>query len=195
MVWSPCFPRNSQEFSLPPQFQSINSSALNLLYDPTLTSVHDYWKNQSFDHTYICWQTDVPAFNMLSRFAIAFCPRSMRVCVCVFFLNFMLQSPSTVILESKRIKICHCFHSSPFICHEVMGPDAMILVFWMISFKPAFSLSYFTFIKSTFSSSLLSAIRVVLSTFLKLLAFLLEILIPSCDHPTLYFAWCTLHRS
>ena len=52
---------------------------------------------------------------------------------------------------------------SPSICHEVMGPDAMILVFWMLSFKPTFSLSSFTFIKRLFSSSSLSAIRVVSS--------------------------------
>ena len=51
-------------------------------------------------------------------------------------------------------------------CHEVMGPDAMILVFWMLSFKPIFSLSSFTFIKMFFSSSLLSAIRVVSSAYL-----------------------------
>ena len=44
----------------------------------------------------------------------------------------------------------------PSICHEAMGPDAMILVFWMLSFKPTFSLSSFTFIKGLFSSSLLS---------------------------------------
>ena len=59
-----------------------------------------------------------------------------------------------------------------------MGPDAMILVFWMLSFKPAFSLS-FTFIKKLFSSSLLSAIRVVSSAYLRLLLFLLAILIPA----------------
>jgi len=45
LVWSPCSPRNSQESSLAPQFESINSSALSLLYGPILTSVHDYWKN------------------------------------------------------------------------------------------------------------------------------------------------------
>ena len=50
---------------------------------------------------------------------------------------------------------------SPSICHEVMGPDAMILVFGMLSFKPGFSLSFFTFIKRLFSSNLLSAIRMV----------------------------------
>ena len=59
-----------------------------------------------------------------------------------------------------------------------MGPDAMIFVFWMFSFKPAFSLSSLTFIKRLFSSSL-SAIRVVSSAFLRLLLFLLAILIPA----------------
>ena len=63
---------------------------------------------------------------------------------------------------------------SPFICHEVMGSDAMILVFWMLSFKPTFSLSSFTFIKRLFSSSSLSAIRVVSSAYLRLLIFLPE---------------------
>ena len=68
---------------------------------------------------------------------------------------------------------------SPSICHEVMGPDAMI-VFWMLSFKPTFSLFSFTFIKRLFSYSLLSAIRVVLSAYLRLLTFLPAILIPAC---------------
>ena len=47
LVWSPCSPRDSQKSSPAPQFKSINSSALSLLYGPTLTSVHDYWKNHS----------------------------------------------------------------------------------------------------------------------------------------------------
>ena len=50
---------------------------------------------------------------------------------------------------------------SPSICHGMMGPDAMIFVFWMLSFKPVFSLSSFIFIKRLYSSSSLSAIRVV----------------------------------
>ena len=61
-----------------------------------------------------------------------------------------------------------------------MGPDAMILVFWMLSFKPTFPLSSFTFIKRLFNSSLLSAIKVVSSAYLRLLIFLLAILIPAC---------------
>ena len=61
-----------------------------------------------------------------------------------------------------------------------MGPDAMILVFWMLSFKPVTSLSSFTFIKRLFSSSSLSAIRLVSSAYLRLLIFLLPVLIPAC---------------
>ena len=58
-------------------------------------------------------------------------------------------------------KVCHSFHCFTIFCHEVVGLDAMILVFWMLSFKPASSLSSFTSIKRLFSSSLLSSIRVV----------------------------------
>ena len=90
-------------------------------------------------------------FNMLPSLVIAFLPRRKRL------LILWLQSPSTVILESKRIKSATV---SPSISHEVMGPDAMILVLWMLNFKPPFSLSSFTFIKRLFSSSSLSAIRV-----------------------------------
>ena len=80
---------------------------------------------------------------------------------------------------AQENKICHCFYCFP-IWHEVMGLDAMILVFWMLSFKPTFSLSSFTFINMLFSSSSLSAIRVVSSAYLRLLIFLPAILIPAC---------------
>ena len=62
LVWSPCSPRDSQEFSPAPQFKSTNSSALSLLYGPNLISIHDHWKNHSFDYTDLCWQSDVSAF-------------------------------------------------------------------------------------------------------------------------------------
>ena len=68
-----------------------------------------------------------------------------------------------------------------------MGPDAMILVFWMLSFKPIFSLSSFTFIKRLLSSSSLSAIRMVSYAYLRLLVFLLAILIPACASSSLAF--------
>ena len=113
-------------------------------------------------------------FNMLSRLVITFLPRSKRL-----FISW-LQSPSAVILEPKKIKSDPVSTVSQSICHEVMGPDAMILVFWMLSFQPTFSLSSCTFIKRLFSSSSLSAIRVVSSVYLKLLIFLPAIWIPAC---------------
>ena len=127
-------------------------------------------------------------FNMLSRLVITFLSRGKRL------LISWLQSPSAVILEPPKIKSVTVFTVSPSICHEVMGPDVMILVFWMLSFKPTFSLSFFTFIKGLFSSCLLSAVRVVSSAYLRLLIFLLAILIPTCAsscftwfHPNFYF--------
>ena len=110
-------------------------------------------------------------FNMLSRLVITFLPRSKHL------LISWLQSPSAEIMEPPKIKSATVSTVSPSICHEVMGPDAVILVFWMLSFKPAFSLSSFTFIKRLFSSSL-SALKVVSSAYLRLLIFLLAILIP-----------------
>ena len=68
-----------------------------------------------------------------------------------------------------------------------MGLDAVILVFWMLSFKPAFSLSSFNFIKRFFSSSSLSAIRVVSFAYLRLLIFLPATLIPACLSSSLVF--------
>ena len=62
LVGSPCSPRDSQESSPTPQFKSISSLALSLLYGPTLTFIHDYCKNHSFDYMNLCWQTDVSAF-------------------------------------------------------------------------------------------------------------------------------------
>ena len=112
--------------------------------------------------------------NMLSRLIITFLPRSKHL------LISWLQLPSAVILVPPKIKSDTVSTVSPSISHEVMGPDAMILVFWMLSFKPTFPVSSFTFIKRLFSSSSLSAIRVVSSAYLKLLIFLLAILIPAC---------------
>ena len=114
---------------------------------------------------------------MLSRLVIAFLPRSKRL-----LLSWLhSHSPSAAILEPKKIKVCHCFHYFPIYLHEVIGSDTMIFVFWMLSFKPAFSLSSFTFIKRLFRSYSLSAIRVVSSAYLRLLIFLLAILIPACE--------------
>ena len=80
---------------------------------------------------------------------------------------------------AQKNKVWHCFHCFPVYSLEVMGPDAMIFLFWMLSFKPTFSLSTFTLIKRLVSSSSLSAIRVVSSAYLRLLIFLPAILIPA----------------
>ena len=82
-------------------------------------------------------------------------------------------------MDPPKIKSLTVSIVSPSLCHEVMGPDAMILVFWMLTFNPTFSLSSFTFIKRLFSSFSLSAIRVVSSAYLRLLVFLLAILFPA----------------
>ena len=104
--------------------------------------------------TFVCKVMSL-LFNMLSRLVITFLPRSKRL------LISWLQSPSAVTLESKKIKSDTLSIVPSSTCCEMMGPDAMILAFWMLSFKPAFSLSSFTFSKRLFSSSLLSPVRVM----------------------------------
>ena len=90
-------------------------------------------------------------FNVLSRFVIAFLPRSK--CLLISWL----QPPSAVILKPKKIKSVTVSIVPPSLCHEVTRPNAMIFAFWILSFKPAFSLTYFNFIQRLFSSSSLSA--------------------------------------
>ena len=122
----------------------------------------------------LCWQSNVSLLNMLSRLAITFLPRSKRL------LISWLQSPSAVMLEPRKIKSDTVSTVSPSISHEVMGPDAMIFVFWTLSFQPTFSLSTFNFIKRLFSSSSLSAVRVVSSAYLRWLVFFPAVLVPAC---------------
>ena len=97
LVWS-CSPRDSQESSQTPHFKSINSLALNLLYSPTLTSVHDYWENHSFHYMDLCQQSDVSAFYYSVQVCQSFLQRSK--CLLISWL----QSTSAVILEPKKIK-------------------------------------------------------------------------------------------
>ena len=120
-------------------------------------------------------------FNILSKFVLAFLPRSK------YLLISWLQSFSREILEPKKIKSVTASTFSPSICHEVMGPEAMIFVFWILSFRPAFSLSSFILIKKFSNYSLLSAVRVVSSAYLRLFLFLSAILIPVCDSSSLAF--------
>ena len=106
-------------------------------------------------------------------FVITFLSRSKHL------LILWSQSPFAVILVPKKIKSLAVSIVSPSLCHEVMGLDAVILVFWMLCFKSTFSLSSFTFIKRLFSFSSLSAIRVVSSAYLRLLISFPAIWIPA----------------
>ena len=94
--------------------------------DPTATSIQDYWKNHSFDFVSKVMSL---LFNVVSMLVIAFLLKSKHL------LISCLQSPSAVILEPPKIKCLTISIVSPCICHEVMGPDAMILVFWMLTSK------------------------------------------------------------
>ena len=117
---------------------------------------------------------------MLSRLVIAFLPRSKRL------LISWLQSPPAVILEPKKI-VSHSFHCFPIYLQWSDGTGCHDLHFWMLSFKPTFPLSFFTFIKKLFSSSSVCAIWCHLHISLMLLMFLPAILIPACASSSLAF--------
>ena len=128
-------------------------------------------------------------FNMLSRLVITFLLRSKHL------LISWLESTSAVILEPKNIKSDTVSTVSPIICYEMMGPVAMIVVYWMLSFKPNFSLSSFIFIKRLFSSSSLSTIRVVSCVSWHYWYFSRQSWFQCVLHPVQHFSWCTLHIS
>ena len=127
-------------------------------------------------------------FNMLSKSVITFVPRSK--CLLISWL----QSPSEVILEPKKIKSVTVSIVFLSIYHEVMGPNAMIFLFWMLSFKPTFSLSSFTFIKRLFSS-LLSAIGWYHLCIWGYWYFSQQSWFQLVLLPAQRFSWCTLHVS
>ena len=177
LVVSPYCPRDSEESFPTPQSKSINSLVLSFLYSPALHLYMTTGKTVALNRLIFVGKVMSLLFNMLSRLVLTsfIIKRSKRL------LISWLQSLCVVILEPPQIKSVTVSTFSPSICHEVMGLDAIILVFWMLSFKPMFSLFSFTFVKRLFfRSSLLSDIRVVSSAYLKLLIYLLAILIPAC---------------
>ena len=116
----------------------------------------------------LCWQSNVSAFNMLSRLIITFLPRSKSL------LISWLQSPFAVILVPQNMKSVTVSTVFPSNGHEVDGTRCNDLSFLnvdlsFLNVEPTFSLSSFTFIKRLFSSSSLTAIRVVSSAYLRLL--------------------------
>ena len=152
LIWSPCSSRDSQEFSPTPQFRSINSLVLSLLYGLPLTSIYDCWKNHGFDYTDLCQQSNASAFLHTVQVCHSFPPKEQVSFI--FMTEVTIHSDFGAPLK-KSVTV------SPSICHEVICLDVMILVFWILSFRPAFSLFSFTHIKRLFCSSSLSTIRVV----------------------------------
>ena len=182
LVWSPNNSRDSQKSYPAPQFESISSFVLSCPYGPA-----SHWYMTTGKTIALTVWTFVSKvisliFNTLSRFVIAFLPRSTHL------LISWLQSPSAVILEPKKIKSLTVSIVSPSICHEVMELEAIIFVFWMLSFKPDFSLSSFTFMKFFYRGgchlhiwgywyfSQQSSFHLVF-------------------HPAWHFTWCTLNIS
>ena len=88
---------------------------------------------------------------------------------------------------AQEKKVCHCFHCFPIYFHEGMELDSMIFIFWMLSFKPAFSLSSLTFIKRLFSFSLVSAIKGSITCVSDVIDIFLAILISACGSSSLAF--------
>ena len=128
-------------------------------------------------------------FNTLSGFVIAFHPRSKHL------LISWLQPPSAVILKPPKMKSVTVSIVSPSICREVMGPDSMILVFWMLSFKPKFSVSF-----SPSSRGSLVSLHFLPLGWQHLhiwgyWCFFWQSWFQTELHPALHFTWCTLHIS
>ena len=134
-------------------WMSLQSRELSRVFSNTTVQKHQFFGTQlslwSNSHPYMTTGKTIALtrwtfvgkvmsllFNMLSRLVTAFHSRSKHV------LILWLQSSSAEILEPHQIKSLTVSIASLSICHEVMGPDAMISVFWMLSFKPAFSLSF-----------------------------------------------------
>ena len=129
MVWS-CGPRDFQESFPTPQF--IISLALSFFIVQISHPYMTTGKAIALTRWTFISKVISLLLNMLSRLVIAFLPRRKHL------LIFRLQSPSAVILEPKKIKCVTVSTVSPSIRHEVLGLNAMVLVFWMLSFKPAF---------------------------------------------------------
>ena len=166
----------THEFSPAPQLKSINSLVLSLLYSLTFTSVRDYWKNHTFDYMDLCHESDdikvkSLLFNRLCRFVIAFLPRSKHL-----LISWLFTVHSD--FGAQKTKVWHCFHCFPIYLPWNDGTRCHDLSFWMLSFKPTFSLSSFS-LKRLFSSFSLSAVRVVSSAYLRRL-----IVLPA--------SWCQL---
>ena len=115
-----------------PQFKNTSSSVFSFPNSPISHPYMTTEKNIVFTRQIFVGKVISLFFNMLSRLIIVFLPRSKLL------LISWLQSPSAVILEPPKIKPLTIYIVSPSIYHEVIEPDTMILVYWMLRFKPSF---------------------------------------------------------
>ena len=169
------------------QHHSSKASILQCSAFFTVQLSHPYMttgKYHRFDYTDLC-----QLFNMLYGLVIASLPKSKHL------LISWLQLSSSVILEPKKIKSVSASTFPPSICHEVMGPDAMILVFWMLNFKPAFSLSSFTLIKRFLVSLHFLPLGWYHLHVWGCWYFFQQSWFQLVTHPAQHFSWCTLHTS
>ena len=174
-----CSPWGHKESDTTEQLNSNNFLVLRLLHGPLSHLYMTTGKPTALTIRTFVSKVISPLFTTLSRFVIAFLPRSKC-------LNFMAAVTICSDFGAQENKICHCSTFSPSICHAI-SDETECPVFLIWSFKPAFPLSSFTLIKRLFSSSSLSVIRVVSSAYLRLSIFLSAILIPACDSSSLAF--------
>ena len=187
LVWSPWYPETLKNL-----FQNHTSKASILQHSAFFMVQHSHMYMTSGKTIALTVWT----FVILAKWCLCFLIRCLdssklffqKIFPTTFFLPktflprnqmpFNLMAAVTICSDFGNLenKICHCFQISPCVCHEVLGLDALILVFWMSSFKPSFSLSSCTFTKRLFSSSSLSNIRVVSSTYMRLLILILAIM-------------------
>ena len=127
LAGSRCSPRDSQEFYPTPPFKSISSSVFGLLCAPTLTSIHDDWKNHSFDLMDLCWQSNVSAFFFFVTGWFFF-----------FFLFFSFFSyknpPPSSLLPPHTIPLGRPSVPAPSIQHRASNPDwhlVSYMIFYM----------------------------------------------------------------
>ena len=146
-----------------------------------ITSIQDYWKSIAL----IIWTFISKEMSLFKKYTIYICDSFSFKEQESFNIMFAVTIHSDFWAQENTV--CHFFHCSPIYLPWSDGTGCQDPVSWMLSFKPAFSFSSFTFIKSLFNSTSISAIRVLSSAYLKLLILFLEILIPSCASPSLAF--------
>ena len=168
---------------------SLQSKGVSSVFSSTTVQKHQFFgaqTNSLWFSSHICtWLLEKPHLWQCR-------PSSAKWCFCfeytIYVCHIFLSKEQVSFNFMAAVTVPSDFGAQENkICYEVMGPDTIILVFWMLSFKPAFSLSSFTLIKRLFSFTSLSFIRVVWSAYLRLLIFLLAILIPAWDSSSLAF--------